>query len=234
MVSDMNDRGQVVGGSLLAADQAQHPFLWERGKLTDLGTLGGNIATGVAINEGGDVVGFATLRPNDLIFHATLWSKGRILDLGALAPGGCSLATSVNSQLHVVGLNSSTCDLGDDPSFRAVISEHGGPMVDLNTLIPVNSGVELRNAPIINNRGQIVAVAFFPDGNHAPVLLVPCEGKSDQAESCQNSGTASLGIQETPTRLLVQTKASQLANEATSMEKKRLFGPMGRPNMPAK
>ena len=234
MVSDMNDRGQVVGGSLLAADQAQHPFLWERGKLTDLGTLGGNIATGVAINEGGDVVGFATLRPNDLIFHATLWSKGRILDLGALAPGGCSLATSVNSQLQVVGLNSSTCDLGDDPSFRAVISEHGGPMVDLNTLIPVNSGVELRNAPIINNRGQIVAVAFFPDGNHAPVLLVPCEGKSDQAESCQNSGTASLGIQETPTRLLVQTKASQLANEATSMEKKRLFGPMGRPNMPAK
>ena len=212
----------------MTGDHAQHAFLWERGKLIDLGTLGGNFAAGVGINEAGDVVGSETLPPDDFLFHATLWSKGRIFDLGALAPGGCSLATSVNSQLKVVGANSSDCDFRDDPSLRAVISEDGGPIVDLNTLIPANSGVELRNASIINDRGEIVAVAVFADGNHAPVLLVPCESESDQAESCENSGTPLLA-QNVLARSAAQTKVSPLVRKRSAMEEKRLFGPIGRP-----
>jgi probable HAF family extracellular repeat protein len=37
----MNDLGQVVGYSHTASRQI-HPFLWEEGVMTDLGTLGGN------------------------------------------------------------------------------------------------------------------------------------------------------------------------------------------------
>ena len=36
----INSHSQVVGQSNLAGDLAGHPFLWEHGKMIDLGTLG--------------------------------------------------------------------------------------------------------------------------------------------------------------------------------------------------
>jgi len=231
-VSDMNNRGQIVGGSLLAGDQAQRGFLWQNGKMTDLGTLGGNFASAVAINEAGDVVGSQTLPGNDSVFHAALWRRGRIFDIGALQTGGCSLATSVNSHLQVVGINSSDCDFGDDPSLRAIISEGGGPAIDLNTLIPADSGVQLRNASIINERGEIVAVGVYPDGNHGPVLLIPCERKSDQAETCQNSGVPLLGVRSAPAFARTNNMSPQGLHDTvgmvrTSVQNKHYFGPVG-------
>ncbi len=223
-VSDMNNRGQIVGGSLLTGDNAQHPFLWERGKLTDLGTTGGNFAAGLGINETGDVTGFQTLPPDDALFHAALWTGGKIFDLGALTPGGCSIASSVNSQQQVVGLNSSDCDFGDDPSLRAVISERGGPVVDLNTLIPPNSGMQLRNASIINERGEIVAVAFFANGNHSPVLLVPCESGPDAAsDSCQNTGAPPPARPNTQAGASISAKPSPWIHNK-SVQGKQFFG----------
>ena len=60
-MNDLNNRGQIVGGSFLAGDQVLHPFLWQNGKLTDLGTLGGNQAAAGAVNEAGDVVGWQSM-----------------------------------------------------------------------------------------------------------------------------------------------------------------------------
>lgn len=221
MVSDMNDNGQIVGGSLLTGDKAQHPFLWEHGQLRDLGTSGGNFASANAINQAGDVAGFQTSPPDDAVFHAAVWTHGQLFDLGALAPGGCSEAESVNSHLQVVGLNWTDCNF-DDSSLRAVISERGGPLVDLNTLIPPNSGVQLRNASIINDRGEIVAVAFFDDGSHAPVLLVPCEDNA-----CENSGAPPQAVRQTfATPTPSAETSSRLAN-AAAPEAKHLFGPVG-------
>ena len=171
MADDLNNQGEVVGYSLLAGDQGQHPFLWKDGSLSDLGTLGGNYAEALAINDAGDVVGWQTL-PNDDGLHATLWSKGQITDLGALPGDKCSLASSLNLHGQVVGLSSLDCSF-QDPNLRAFISERGQRVVDLNTLIPPDSGVELRNAMFINDRGEIAAVGSFRDGHHGPVLLLP-------------------------------------------------------------
>jgi probable HAF family extracellular repeat protein len=178
-VSAINNRGQVVGNSSLPGDNAFHPFLWEHGKLRDLGTKGGNFASPLVMNDDGDAAGWASLPGDDNIIHATLWTGERVIDLGSLGPGQCSIAFGINSQKQVVGL-SGNCDF-DDPSLRAFIWEPGESMVDLNALIALGLGVQLRTVAAINDRGEMAAVGWFDDDTHRPVLLFPC-GK--QREDC--------------------------------------------------
>src|SRR5262249_12892983 len=54
-------------------------------------------------------------------------------------------------------------------------------------MVSPNLGVQLRNVATINDLGEMAAVAFFPDGSHRPVLLVPCGVKSGENEDCQGS-----------------------------------------------
>ena len=164
----------------LRGDEVIHPFLWERSQLRDIGKNGGNFAAPIVLNEEGDAAGWATLPGNDGIIHATLWIDHRIIDLGALGPDQCSIAFGINSRKQVVGLSGS-CDF-DDSSLRAFIWEPGRKMVDLNTLISPDLGVQLRNIATINEHGEMAAVGVFDDGTHRPVLLVPCAKDQDQCE----------------------------------------------------
>lgn len=70
--------------------------------VTDLGTLGGNgTAQAFAINEAGQVVGYATTA--SLKYHAFLWDNGVMTDLGTLPTGSTSRAFGLNDNSQVVG-----------------------------------------------------------------------------------------------------------------------------------
>ena len=74
MATDINSRGQVVGWSN-GDSGTNHAFLWEDGKMTDLGTLpgsGGSMAKG--INNRGQVVGYSG-HADSGTNHAVLWTK---------------------------------------------------------------------------------------------------------------------------------------------------------------
>jgi probable HAF family extracellular repeat protein len=192
-----NNRGQVIGQSSVAGDLAFHPFLWDRGLLKDLGTLGGDNGTPVWINDAGDVVGEADLQGGQT-HHAFLWRKGVMTDLGTL--DGNSHATAVNSKGQVVG-HFSVSGRTEPPFRHPFIWEKDGPMVDLNTLIPANSGLELVAADNINERGEIVGVGVparcFPDFCGHLFLLIPCT--SDDSEGCQDSGESpNAAVQSNP------------------------------------
>jgi probable HAF family extracellular repeat protein len=186
----MNERGDVVGVSTLAGDSIQHPFLWRKGKLTDLGTLGGDTGFSNWVNDRGDIAGKADLPgPAPQLHDAVLWSNGKMIDLGVLPGDSCSNAYYVNSHGQVVGtsenLNFCLIPIGQ----RAFLWEKGGPMVDLNGLIPPGANLELTFAVAINDRGEIAgfgvpsdcAVADIDLCGHAYVLM-PC----GVGEECAN------------------------------------------------
>ena len=95
----INSRGQVVGASR-APSGAIHAFLWDRGVMTDLGTLGGDFSQGLEINERGQVVGVGQTTAGT--YHAFLWEDGVMSDLGTIDDRRSS-ALGINARGQIVG-----------------------------------------------------------------------------------------------------------------------------------
>jgi probable HAF family extracellular repeat protein len=195
--TSMNARGEVVGYSTLAGDATSHPFLWRRGKLRDLGTLGGNSGTTNWINDQGDIAGKADLAGAAPQLHdAVLWRNGKMVDLGVLPGDSCSNAYYVNSRGQVVG-TSENLDLCLIPTGqRAFLWEKGGPMVDLNTLIPPGADLDLTFAVSINDRGEIAGFGVpagcapqdYESCGHAYILMPCVEERECTNEALGNAG----------------------------------------------
>jgi hypothetical protein len=69
----------------------------------------------------------------------------------------------------------------------AALAEGGGPAVDLNTLIPPGSGLQLVEADQINDRGEIAAEGPDANGNNHVVVLIPCDENHPHVEGCDYS-----------------------------------------------
>jgi probable HAF family extracellular repeat protein len=70
----------------------RRPVSWDRGRMRNLGTLGGTFAAGTCPNDRGQVIGQSNLI-GDTEEHAFLWERGNIKDLGTL--GGTFLASQL-------------------------------------------------------------------------------------------------------------------------------------------
>src|SRR5215472_3333538 len=217
----LNNRNQVVGASTLAGDLIFHPFLWDHGVLTDLGTLGGDNGEPSWINDGGEVVGAADL-PGGAPHHGFLWRNGVMTDLGAFASS--SFAEAINSRGQIVGR--SRIGAVTNPVQHAFLWENGGPMIDLNTLIPANSGVLLVDACCINDRGEIAPLGFLPNGEMRTFLLIPCDENHPNIEGCDYSPVevSAVAASHTPSEPAAQ---KQLTPQEISRIRDLLMKPHG-------
>jgi probable HAF family extracellular repeat protein len=102
----LNERGQVIGWSAksLGEDEelprSPRAFLWQDGRLTDLGTLGGESAIPFAINDAGQVVGQSQNAQGE--WHAFVWQKGKMAALPTLG-GTFSAALAINDAGRIIG-----------------------------------------------------------------------------------------------------------------------------------
>jgi probable HAF family extracellular repeat protein len=168
--SAINERNQIVGwsdrscvfgpGRTLKTCSAR-PFLWQNGKMSDLGSLGGHDEGGetgaAAINNRGWVVGSSyTAAKKDYgppIEHAFLWRDGKMTDLSRSAlKQRESRATAINERGVIIGITSR-----DLLQSRHAFVWREGKMVDLGTLAGANGS---RSEPFdINDRGYVVGQA---------------------------------------------------------------------------
>jgi probable HAF family extracellular repeat protein len=77
-----------------------HAVLWHKGKIRDLGTLGGTFSSASFINEFGQIAGRAHTDSDES--HAYLWQAGTMTDLGAVG-GNKSFPLGLNDLGAVIG-----------------------------------------------------------------------------------------------------------------------------------
>ena len=172
----INDLGQVAGTSGPCGPfgfepinlTPLHAVLWQNGKATDLGNLGGDgkflgiFAT--SLNDYGQVVGGSDTT-NDASFHGFLWQQGHITDLKPRAVDSLSVALAIGNNGLVFG---ASIDANFIPT--AVLWRNGGTPTDLNTLVPADSTLNLQTACFINHKGEIIGFAALksnPSETHA-------------------------------------------------------------------
>jgi probable HAF family extracellular repeat protein len=160
LASNLNERGQIAGISFTDSNASSncawalttHPFFWENGKMTDVGSLGGTCGAPNWMNNRGQVVGFSTVTGDQP--HAFFWDKKEGLkDLGTLPGRSVSFANWINEAGEIVG---------SDDFFNGghAILWKNGKTIDLGVL-PGDCSSE---ALAINSRGQIAGHSS-PDCN---------------------------------------------------------------------
>jgi probable HAF family extracellular repeat protein len=169
----INDSGQAIGASGLCSNtsippnpSAPHAVIWENdGSAIDLGNLGGTFNVASGLNNLGEVVGGA-MSSKDGTIHAFKWTRETgMQDYGAF-PGAIVTVTpccrTISDRSEMVGLSID----GTTFSSRAIVWQGKVP-VDLNTLIPKNSGWYLQGAASVNNAGEIAGYGLINGETHA-------------------------------------------------------------------
>ena len=186
-VNGLNNRGEVIGVSALAGDQAADPFLWDGSKLVDMFTEGngGQFLSANVINDSGEIAGAAAF-PNQPL-DAALWKNGVVTDLGTLDGDCFSEAWSISESGQVGGVSVSC----DGNTWRAFLWENGS-MIDLNSLVSSGAALQLIYAIGINDRGEIAGTGVLPGVSTATgqdtmahaFVLIPCDEDHPDIEGC--------------------------------------------------
>lgn len=161
--------------------------VWRAGVMTALPTLGGINSTALEINDQGEIVGTSDdgtadascAPPQKTHFQAVVWSPktDKVRKLAPLPGDEVGFALKNNDHGQVVGSSGlcSNTTVGALPiGPHAVLWDNGKP-INLGSLGDPNLSV----AVDINNRGQVIGSAGYPDGTLHPFMWTKSTGIRD-------------------------------------------------------
>lgn len=203
----INNAGDIVGLSAPSAvtgngvaDIITRPraVLYHNGKITNLGMLPGDKSSAaLAINNGGDIVGFSTTLTTGGLDALSagpgrgfLYHNGTLTNLGTLG-GNLTSPRHINDAGQIVGAGRDAA--GNDTAFIY----QNGAIHDLNALVSSSAGLRFTVAPSINNDGVAIATGVDANGDAHSAILIPKSiyGQSEkyalQADTHQPPNTTS-------------------------------------------
>lgn len=104
-----------------------HPFLWDNGKMIDLGSFGGTLANVWDLNNQGQVVGYSFLA-GDQSWRGFLWDHGMLINTGSLGGHGSYLGWINEAGVAVGG-----SFLADEQTVHATLRRQG-KLSDIGTV----------------------------------------------------------------------------------------------------
>ncbi|MCI0556705.1 MAG: hypothetical protein L0287_37680, partial [Anaerolineae bacterium] len=165
----INNNGLVVGTDFSGM------FFWDGTTREDVLEAYGTVNP-VAVNDLGQVAITVNDAPNG-VGAAAVFKNGVVTFLGSLGGNSPTQAFGMNNAGQIVG-SSNDAERNYPSAFLWEInSETGeGEIVDLNDLIPPDTGLHLYRAYRINDSGQIVGLAVDENNHDHPFLLTPLSG----------------------------------------------------------
>jgi probable HAF family extracellular repeat protein len=158
-VSSINDNGEVVGWSWSPGNSWYHPYLYDKGTMTDLGTLNG-VGRPYDMNNNGQVVGFSDIAYQHQ--HAFVYNKGgTMVDLNNLINPNPGVELIEADEINDNGYIIANGWVGDDHSTCHGFLYHDGTVKDIGGL-----GISGCVAEAINASGQIAGISRINSGMH--------------------------------------------------------------------
>jgi probable HAF family extracellular repeat protein len=147
----INNFGQVVGSSGTTDGQTR-AFLWTKQTgMQDLGTIGNNGSYAYGIDDAGEVVGYAGVNQLFTNTYGFVWTNANGLQtIPFVLHSTQTFPAGMNDSHQIVGYFNNSSGIAS-----AFVSQKGGPLQDLGTLIPANSGWFLDTASAISLNGKI-------------------------------------------------------------------------------
>ena len=164
----INNQRQIL---LQASDgQSSRPgYVWSGGTLSPIPTNGMTFLVATAINDSGDAVG--AMSDDGDTGTAFLYHNSITAPLATLPGDTFENALAINNNGDIVGIGT------DDSGNSRALLWQGGTVIDLNTLLPANSGWFLGEATAISEGGIIVGEGAF-NGQEMGFELLPSASPS--------------------------------------------------------
>jgi probable HAF family extracellular repeat protein len=168
VVTDMNDRGEVVGAS--DTPTSRHAFVWQRGVMTDLTPSAppGTTSEARAINARGQVL--INVAEGD-VTRSVLWTRGRIVEV---ATSDVGFAVALNDRGQVVIVGGDRIGLWDDGAVTTVLDDLPGSLLSFADLSDRGHVAAYRITPA--SHGVQIEAFVWHRGTLTPLELPSPEG----------------------------------------------------------
>lgn len=159
---DVNDHGAVVGKEVWA-DGTTRAFLWNAGRMHDLGGTTGQPSTALKINRRGVIMGTLGVAGPPAVQHAVLWRHQVVTDLGPLLPTSAGYSVYPRDLAEdgtVVGYGYVPGTGGSQLAFRSI-----GDSLEPLPLLGNNGS---NDAFFVNGKREIAGAGYHLDSGDSP------------------------------------------------------------------